>query len=200
MQHAMLQFGHIQAMKIFKYNMAHVFARPSVQGWQVVFACGFLTMCIIGLMLCIGVWLIVKVLRRLPTIPLPDWDVMVMSTEGVVLQIAAVFGALLTAVTVPPSVEQAGSPRPRGHAHHRWPLALGVLQDPACAVGAGIEEHRVAEAVWLREDAILRGEFLDQRGCITAMQLLAGRIFWNPWLRFQITKTQPPASHPARDG
>ena len=32
MQHAMLQFRHIQSMKIFKYNMAHVFALPTVQG------------------------------------------------------------------------------------------------------------------------------------------------------------------------
>ncbi|MHB1079038.1 MAG: hypothetical protein ACYC67_06525 [Prosthecobacter sp.] len=87
-------------MKIFNYNTAHAFARPSAQGWLVVFVCGFLTVCIIGLVLCTGVWMVFKVLRRLPAPPLPDWDVTVLSTAGVILQIAAVFGALLATVMV----------------------------------------------------------------------------------------------------
>lgn len=87
-------------MKIFNYNTSHAFARPSVQGWLVVFVCGFLTACIIGSVLCLAVWLMVKVLRRLPTVPLPDWDVTVLSTATVILQAAAVFGALLATVMV----------------------------------------------------------------------------------------------------
>lgn len=100
MQHAMLPIRHIKAMKIFNYNTAQAFARPSVQGWLVVFVCGFLTVCIIGLVLCIGVWLVFKVLRRLPTVPLPDWDMTALSTAGLIFQIAAVFGALLATVMV----------------------------------------------------------------------------------------------------
>ncbi len=96
----MLPIRQPKAMKIFNYNTAHAFARPSMQGWLVVFVCGFLTVCIIGLALCIGVWLVFKVLRRLPTVTLPDWDVTVLSNAGVVLQIAAVFGALLATVMV----------------------------------------------------------------------------------------------------
>lgn len=96
----MLQSGNHKAMKIFNYNTAHAFARPSVQGWLVVFVCGFLTVCIIGPALCIAVWLVVKVLRRLPAVPLPDWNVTMLSTAGVILQVAAVFGALLATVMV----------------------------------------------------------------------------------------------------
>ncbi len=87
-------------MKFFNYNTANAFAQPSVQGWLVVFVCGFLTVCIIGPVLCITAWLIFKVLRRLPAIPLPDWNVTLLSTTGVILQVAAVFGALLATVMV----------------------------------------------------------------------------------------------------
>ncbi len=87
-------------MKIFNYNTAHAFARPSMQGWLVVFVCGFLTVCILGPALCISVWLIVKVLRRLPAVPLPDWNVTLLSTAGIILQVAAVFGGLLATVMV----------------------------------------------------------------------------------------------------
>jgi hypothetical protein len=87
-------------MKIFNYNTTHAFVQPSVQGWLVVFVCGFLTVCIIGPVLCIALWLIVKVLRRLPAISLPDFDVTVLSTAGVILQVAAVFGVLLATVMV----------------------------------------------------------------------------------------------------
>ncbi len=96
----MLPIRQPKAMKIFNYNTAHAFARPSMQGWLVVFVCGFLTVCILGPALCIAVWLIVKVLRRLPAVPLPDWDLTVLYTAGVILQVAAVFGALLATVMV----------------------------------------------------------------------------------------------------
>ncbi|WP_395734276.1 hypothetical protein [Prosthecobacter sp.] len=89
-----------KVMKILNYNTAQAFAQPSVQGWLVVFVCGFLAVCLIGLLPCIAVWLIVKVLRRLPEPPLPDWDVTVLSTASIVLQVASVFGALLATVMV----------------------------------------------------------------------------------------------------
>ena len=85
-------------MKFFNYNTANAFAQPTLQGWLVVFVCGFLTVCITGPVLCLAVWLIVKVLQRLPAIPLPALDVTVPSTVSVILLMAAIFGALLATV------------------------------------------------------------------------------------------------------
>jgi len=100
MQHAMRSNPIFIAMKIFNYNTANAFAQPTVQGWLVVFVCGFLTVCIIGPVLCIAVWLLVKILRLLPIFSLPALDVTVTSAAGVIFQVAAVFGTLLATVMV----------------------------------------------------------------------------------------------------
>ncbi len=88
------------AMKFFNYNTANAFAQPSVQGWLVVFVCGFLTVCVIGPVLCLAGWLVVKVIRLLPMDSLPAWDLTALSTTCVILQVAAVFGALLATLMV----------------------------------------------------------------------------------------------------
>ena len=73
-------------MKFFNYNTATVFDRPSVQGWLVVFVCGFLTMCIIVPVLCIAVWLFVMAIKVLHVFPSTAWDVPLLSTVRVMLQ------------------------------------------------------------------------------------------------------------------
>ncbi|MCF7790180.1 MAG: hypothetical protein K9N47_28940 [Prosthecobacter sp.] len=88
------------AMKFFNYNTASAFGHPSVRGWLVVFVCGFLTVCIIGPVLCTAVWVIIKFIRLLPFFSPPDWHVTVLSTAGVIFKVAAVFGALLATVMV----------------------------------------------------------------------------------------------------
>lgn len=100
MQRAMLPGGAFCAMKFFNYNTANAFAQPSVQGWLVVFVCGFLTVCIVGPLLCIALWLFVKILRLMPMASAPVWEVSVLSTAGVIFTVAAVFGALLATMMV----------------------------------------------------------------------------------------------------
>ena len=85
-------------MKFFNYNTATVFDRPSVQGWLVVFVCGFLTVCIIVPVLGIAVWLFVMAIKLLHVLPSNAWDVPLLSAVRVMLQIAAAFGALLASV------------------------------------------------------------------------------------------------------
>lgn len=100
MPRAMLPTRALIAMKFFNYNTANAFAQPSVRGWLVVFVCGFLTVCILGPLLCIALWLFVKILRLLPMASAPVWEVSVGSAAGVIFTVAAVFGALLATVMV----------------------------------------------------------------------------------------------------
>lgn len=87
-------------MKFFNYNTADAFAQPSVRGWLVVFVCGFLTIWIVGLPLCLALWLLVKILRRLPMASAPVWEMSVPYAASVLLTVAAVFAALLATVMV----------------------------------------------------------------------------------------------------
>ncbi|WP_395745558.1 hypothetical protein [Prosthecobacter sp.] len=85
-------------MKFFNYDTASAFDRPSVQGWMVVFVCGFLTVCIIGPVLGMALWLFAMLLKLLHVLPAAAWDVPLHSAIRVILQVAAVFGALLATV------------------------------------------------------------------------------------------------------
>ncbi len=87
-------------MKLFNHDTAAAFERPSALGWLVVFVCGFLTVCIVGPLLCIAVWLFAMTLKALHVFSPPGGDVSMLSVVRVILQIAAVFGASLATVMV----------------------------------------------------------------------------------------------------
>jgi hypothetical protein len=86
-------------MKISNYDTATAFERPSVGSWLVVFVCGFLTVCILGPLLCAGLWLLGVVVMAMNSSANPAMlDVPVSSAVRIILQSGAAFGALLATV------------------------------------------------------------------------------------------------------
>lgn len=86
-------------MKISNYDTATAFQQPSFWGWLVIFVCGFLTACIIAVVLCLVLWLLgLGVLAMKGTASPAPFDVSVLTVLRVILQVAAVFGALLATV------------------------------------------------------------------------------------------------------
>ncbi|OYW74051.1 MAG: hypothetical protein B7Z37_19250 [Verrucomicrobia bacterium 12-59-8] len=88
-------------MKLPTHDTVTAFEQPSVWNWLIVFICGFLTVCIIGPVLCLGLWLVGKgalamessVFHAVLDVPLP-------SAVSIVLLIATVFGACLATMMV----------------------------------------------------------------------------------------------------
>lgn len=83
-------------MKFFKYDTATAFEQPSVGSWLVVFVCGFLTICILGPVLCILLWLLgLGVVAVKGPAFSALFDVSMLAVIRVILQVAAAFGTLL---------------------------------------------------------------------------------------------------------
>lgn len=105
-------------MKVSIYDTASAFERPSVRGWLIVFVCGFLTVCILGPVICGGLWLLGKgaVAVNAPVLP-AILNVPLLSAVHVIFQVATVFGTLLATLMV---VEQARRKRQkiRIQGHH----------------------------------------------------------------------------------
>lgn len=88
-------------MKFFNYDTANAFERPSFRGWLVVFVCGFLTMCIIALVVCILGWLFgLGVAAVKGTASTSQFDVSALTVVRIILQVATLFGAALATLMV----------------------------------------------------------------------------------------------------
>ena len=88
-------------MKLPNHATVIAFEQPSVWNWLVVFVCGFLTVCIMSPVVCIGLWLLGKaaVALKMPA-PHALLDVPLPSAVRVTLLLATVFGALLATMMV----------------------------------------------------------------------------------------------------
>ena len=88
-------------MKLPHHNTITAFEQPSVRNWLVVFICGFLTVCIIGPVVCTLLWLLrmamvamhVAVPSGLMNVPLPF-------VIRLTLLVAAGFGMLLATMMI----------------------------------------------------------------------------------------------------
>jgi hypothetical protein len=88
-------------MKVSNRHTATAFEQPSVRGWVVVFVCGFLTACILGLVLCLILWLVGlgAAAMKLPLHP-AFTDTSPLTAWRVILQIAGGFGILLATLSL----------------------------------------------------------------------------------------------------
>jgi len=83
------------------HDTASAFEQPSVRSWLVVFVCGFLTICIIGPVLCAGLWLLGTgaLAVKAPFLP-AILNIPMMSEVRIILQAATVFGIVLATLMV----------------------------------------------------------------------------------------------------
>lgn len=88
-------------MKFPPHQTATAFRHPALRGWIIAFACGFFTICIIGPVVCLGLWLLEMgaTAINLTTVP----AILAVSTPvaaRIILQVATAFGAVLATLSV----------------------------------------------------------------------------------------------------
>lgn len=100
-------------MKFFKYDTTSELARPGLKSWLVIFVCGFLTACIIALVLFIVVWLVALAYMMWKGAAVSPFENVTMTAAMIIiLKAASVVGALVATVLM---LELLRRSRQEGH-------------------------------------------------------------------------------------
>ncbi|WP_395751734.1 hypothetical protein [Prosthecobacter sp.] len=137
-------------MKVSQPYKAGAFEQPTMRGWLVVFVCGFLTVCILGVGVCLLAWLFGKGMYAIK-MPLSEsfYEISALNAGRVILQGAALFGMMLATLSL---FESANRKRQEVRVKGRHP-AFGDYE---------ILPHF---KTWYAQPALPSGQVVNLNGC-----------------------------------